>query len=206
MRALTSGCCESHCPDLSGFFALDARVYLMPSRLCGIRRGSREGHDADQRPVMRSTTVEVSMLPHSFRVVCQPAPWILSVLTTASSRDRASDQAIWRRGKGSGRAPWCASRSAAILYGKDHHFGLISAGRGGSLRPRAVYGALSWRAIRNARHVSNRAGKLHAKNRVPIRGVRMACNTPNSRLERARRLLHTLPDGQGQCGVQYATV
>ena len=47
---------------------------------------------------------------------------------------------------------------------------------------------------------------LHAINRVLIREVLMACNTPNSRLERARRLLYTLPDGQGQCGVQYATV
>jgi hypothetical protein len=31
MRALTSGCCESHCLTFLRFFALDARVYLTPS-------------------------------------------------------------------------------------------------------------------------------------------------------------------------------
>ena len=51
----------------------------------------------------------------------------------------------------------CASRSAAILYGKEPHFRLISARTGNSLRHCRFYGALSWRAMWNARHVSDQS-------------------------------------------------
>jgi hypothetical protein len=67
--------------------------------------------------------------------------------------------------------------AAAILYGKGVVSGLIPAWTGVSLRSDAVYGVLSWRAMWNARHISDRGRTLHAINRVPIRGVDMACNT-----------------------------
>ena len=100
----------------------------------------------------------------------------------------------------------CASRSAAILYGKSPGFRLISALTGSSLRLYPVYGVLTWRAMWNARHVPNRGSMLHAINRVSIRGVEMACNAPSSALERTWCQLHALPDGREQHGVQCATV
>jgi hypothetical protein len=103
-------------------------------------------------------------------------------------------------------ALWCVSRSAAILYGKEPGPGLISARAQCFVTQRSVYGVLSWRSTRNARHVSNRGGILRAINLVPIRAVEMACNTPGSPLERALCLLHVLPDGREGHGVQYATV
>ena len=75
--------------------------------------------------------------------------------------------------------------------------GVIPAWISSSLRHDPVYGVLSWRAMWNARHVSNWSGILHAIDRVLIRGVKVACNTPNSALERTRCPLRTLPDGRG---------
>ena len=71
----------------------------------------------------------------------------------------------------------CASRSTAISYGKAPHFQLISACPDASLRACRVYGALTWRAIWNARHVSDLGAILHAINRAAILGVNVACNT-----------------------------
>jgi hypothetical protein len=48
---------------------------------------------------------------------------------------------------------WCASRSAAILYGKDRHFEPILTQTGSSFRSDLVYGALTWRTMWNARHI-----------------------------------------------------
>jgi hypothetical protein len=67
-----------------------------------------------------------------------------------------------------------------VLYGKAPHLRLISASTGGSLRPHAVYGVLSWRTMWNARHVPGRDAILSAINPVLIRGV----NAPNAALER----------------------
>src|SRR5271165_54879 len=97
----------------------------------------------------------------------------------------------------------CASRAAAILYGKGAVFRVIPASRRRSLRHDRIYGVLSWRAIWIARHVSGRSGILHAersdaKTSIPsvnhvsadlgIRKIRqllellvkMACNTNKS--------------------------
>ena len=44
------------------------------------------------------------------------------------------------------KVAWCASRSAAILYGKEAGFGADS-GQGSIVTLRPVYGVLSWRAM-----------------------------------------------------------
>jgi hypothetical protein len=71
----------------------------------------------------------------------------------------------------------CASRSAAILYGKEPGLGLVLARSRCFVTQRPVYGVLSWRAMWNARHVPGRGSILHAINRPSILGVDMACNT-----------------------------
>jgi hypothetical protein len=53
-------------------------------------------------------------------------------------------RAIYQRQCANG---WCASRAAAILYGKEPGSGLGLAERQGFVTQRSVYGVLSWRAI-----------------------------------------------------------
>jgi hypothetical protein len=64
-----------------------------------------------------------------------------------------------------------------FLYGRQPGLGLVLARSRCFVTQTSVYGVLSWRAIRNARHISDRGCTLHAINRVPIRGVDVACNT-----------------------------
>ena len=87
----------------------------------------------------------------------------------------------------------CASRAAAILYGKGAVFGVIPAVRRRSLRHDRIYGVLSWRTMWNARHVSGRSGILHAMITAPIPGVQMACNTDESPDEGVPRVAAAVP-------------
>ena len=81
----------------------------------------------------------------------------------------------------------CASRSAAILYGKEPGPGLVLVRSRCFVTQHSTYGVLSWRAIWNARHVFKRGAILQAANHASIRGVKMACNTPDAALERLCR-------------------